>query len=101
MGNRLLGRAYAGTGSREEAVRHGREGLRLSRSALWRSALVFDLALIYAQVGEAEAMFDTLDELLSNPALYSLSWIEADPTFDPYRTLPRYEQLVERYTTNP
>jgi serine/threonine protein kinase/TolB-like protein/tetratricopeptide (TPR) repeat protein len=95
-----LGVAYAGLGRREDALdaaRHGVEMLPLATDALIAPARVFELALVHAKSGEAEAAVEQLDKLLDFTGKYSIPLLEMDPRFDVIRDHPDYRQLVEKY----
>ncbi|NIP90283.1 MAG: tetratricopeptide repeat protein, partial [Gammaproteobacteria bacterium] len=65
-----LGRAYAGLGRRDEAIREGLRALDMfpaNRDAWIRQERVFELIVIYARLGELDAAMGRLEELLSQP----------------------------------
>jgi TolB-like protein/DNA-binding SARP family transcriptional activator len=98
--HRALGLAYAGLGMEEEAVRAGRRALKLmspQRDALLGPPNVFGLAMIHAQLGNADAAVEQLDALLSNPGPESVRTIEMDSRFDPIRDDPGFRALLEKY----
>jgi TolB-like protein/Flp pilus assembly protein TadD len=93
-----LGIAYAGLGRKEDALREGIlavDLLPVSREA-WRGVYrAIDLAYIYAMVGETDAAIDRLEHLLSIPSPLSVSLLRLDPIWDPLRTHPRFQRLVQ------
>jgi hypothetical protein len=52
-------------------------------------------ARIYILVGESEKALDQLEPLLKIPYYLSPGWLKIDPNFDPLRSNPRFERLVE------
>jgi serine/threonine protein kinase/tetratricopeptide (TPR) repeat protein len=93
-----LGRAYAGLGRCEEAIREGKESVRMmpiSRDAVVGHERIMDLAEIYMMCGEYEAAIDQIEILLSIPAYISPGLLSVDPIWDPIRTNPRFLRLVE------
>ena len=94
-----LGLAYAGLGRREEAIREGKEAVRMmpiSKDAVMGPELVSYLADIYMRCGEHEAAIDQLETLLSLPGYYmTANILRIDPLWDPIRSNPRFKRLVE------
>ena len=92
-----LGLALAGLGLGEEAVREGREGLRLMPPEVeaWRGGKrVVDLARIYAMTGRTDEAIEQLELIMSIPADMSAWELRLDPTWDPLRGDPRFEALA-------
>jgi serine/threonine-protein kinase len=95
-----LGLAYAGLGRREEAVREGREAVNLlpvSRDAMFGPWFVWELAIIYATIGEADAAAVELEGFLSGPGLLGPQIVLRDPRLDGIRDNPRFQALEARY----
>jgi TolB-like protein len=93
-----LGLAYAGLGRAEEAVREGRratELLPLAEDAYTGGALADNLAHIYVRVGEYDAAIDELRSLLAVDSPLSVSWLSADPTWEPLREEPGFQRLLQ------
>lgn len=95
-----LGHAFAGLGSKSDAVAHGERAVELVRSGrgIGSRALEFrqlELARIFAQVGEVAAALDLLDGILRGSFAFSVKAMEFDPFFDSLRDHPRYIALVE------
>jgi TolB-like protein/tRNA A-37 threonylcarbamoyl transferase component Bud32/Tfp pilus assembly protein PilF len=94
-----LGLAYAGLGRREEAIREGREAVRImpiSKDAIMGPELINYLAEIYMRCGEHEAAIDQLETLISLPGFYlSANILRLDPIWDPIRSNPRFKRLLE------
>jgi len=96
-----LGIAYAGLGRKEDALREGEKGVELlpmSKEA-WRGSFrVWDLAKIYTMVGDHDAAIDLLEKLLANPSEISAALLKIDPTWDPLRKNPKFQQLIQKYS---
>jgi serine/threonine-protein kinase len=94
-----LGLAYAGLGRTEEAIREGKEAVRMmpiSKDAYMGTELINYLAEIYMRCGEHEAAIDQIETLLSLPGSYlSIGILRVDPIWDPIRSNPRFRRLVE------
>jgi TolB-like protein/Flp pilus assembly protein TadD len=92
-----LGLALAGLGRSDEAVREGREGLRLMppEKEAWRGGYrVIDLARIYAMTGRVDEAIEQLDYVMSIPADLSAWELRLNPTWEPLRGDPRFEALI-------
>jgi serine/threonine-protein kinase len=94
-----LGIAYAGLGRKANAIREGKEGVRLMppEKEAWRGNWrVFQLAKIEAMAGEAESAIERLEVLLSIPFDLTVAELRIDPAWDALRGNPRFEALVAR-----
>jgi TolB-like protein/Flp pilus assembly protein TadD len=92
-----LGLALAGLGRSADAVRQGREGLRLMPPELeaWRGGYrVIDLARIYTMIGRRDEAIEQLEYVMSIPADISVWELRLDPMWDPLRGDPRFEALI-------
>jgi tetratricopeptide (TPR) repeat protein len=92
-----LGRAYAGLGRKEEAIRQGLRGTEIlpyDREALRGAVRIRDLAAIYAAVGEPDLAVEQLEFLLSRPGRLSAPYLKVDPTWSPLRDHPDFRRLV-------
>jgi serine/threonine-protein kinase len=92
-----LGIAYAGLGRKEVAIREGElavELLPMSKEAMRGAIRVEDLARIYTMVGEYDAAIDQLEVLLAVPSPMSVPMLRIDPTWNPLRDHPRFQQLL-------
>jgi TolB-like protein/class 3 adenylate cyclase/Tfp pilus assembly protein PilF len=68
------------------------EGLR-SRPTLW--VREYDMPMAYAQLGRIDEAFALIDELLAERSAVA-NQIPIDPLFDPLRSDPRYEKVLEQ-----
>ena len=87
----LLGVALAYQGRKAEAVRRGLQGVELQPKIGY---FLHQLARIYILNGDAEMAIDALERLLARPYYLSPGWLRIDPTFNPLRQHPRFQQLV-------
>jgi non-specific serine/threonine protein kinase len=95
-----LGKAYAGLGRKEEAIREGIQAVELSpvsKDAYSGPTPVLELAVIHTMVGEYDAALDGIEYLLSIPYWLSVHNLRINPTWDPLREHPRFEELLEKY----
>jgi tetratricopeptide (TPR) repeat protein len=94
-----LGLTYAGLGRKADAIREGKRGIELlpiSKEAWRGSYRLFDLAQIYAMVGEQESALDAIEELLEKPTdALSVALIKNDPSWDSLRDNPRFQKLIQ------
>jgi TolB-like protein/Flp pilus assembly protein TadD len=101
--NRLhsaLGEVYATLGRKEEAIRHGLHGKELMTVAmdfLNSTERIWDMARIYARVGEPDLALDELEYLLKNPTGTTIYNVKFETGFDRLRDHPRYQDLMSRY----
>ncbi len=94
----FLGLALAYLGRKEEAIREGERGVSLApvaKDAEEGPYFQFELVRIYTLVGEPEKALDRLEPLLKIPSDLSPGWLKIDPAFDPLRTNPRFQKLVD------
>jgi eukaryotic-like serine/threonine-protein kinase len=87
----LLGRAYAETGRKAEAMEMLRQLKECGQKHYVRS---LDFALIYIGLGEKETAIECLEKSSDNWA--SLGWLRIDPMFDPLRNEPRFQKLLAK-----
>ncbi len=73
----------------------------LSKDALLGPIRLWELGVVYAKVGEADAAIDQLETLLDFRGRYSGAQIEMDPLWDPIRDHPRFQALLENKKTAP
>jgi len=92
-----LGVALSLLGRKEEAIREGERSVALeglAKDKLYGTWNEQQLALIYTRVGEPEKALDRLEPILRLPSFLSSGWLKIDPAFDPLRSNPRFEKLV-------
>jgi tetratricopeptide (TPR) repeat protein len=87
-----LGHAYAVAGEQGKALRVLRE-LQARADSTYVSP--FDIATIYAGLGDRTKTFEYLEKAYQERVPY-LVYLAVDPHFDPFRTDPRFQDLVHR-----
>jgi serine/threonine protein kinase/tetratricopeptide (TPR) repeat protein len=95
------GLTLAGLGRRQEARR---EAQWLERSPIYqddafegRPVLGEARAQILAAIGDGDAALREIERLLSGPSWVSVHTLRLDPCWDPIRTDPRFQALLEKY----
>ena len=89
----LLGRAYADTGQKDQALELVRELEARARQQFVRGYL---MALVYIGLGDKTKAIDYLEREYQNHDNIDTAWIRADPMLDPLRGDPRFEALAEK-----
>jgi tetratricopeptide (TPR) repeat protein len=95
-----LGIALAALGRREEAVAEGRRATELlprAKDGFYYLSFAIDLAQIYVMVGDHDRAIGQLEYLLVNPSWISVPWLEVDPTWNPLRGDPEFQELLRRH----
>ncbi len=94
-----LGIAYAGLGDKDNAIKEGKYGYNLLpvTKEAWRGTFrLFDLARIYAMIGEQDKALDAIEKLLSMPTdVISVSLLRLNPIWKPLKDNPRYKKLAK------
>lgn len=96
-----LGIILAHLGQKTRAIEEGKKAVELM--PMERDALeggpdaIYSLAQIYALTGEYDAALDKLEMLLSIPCTYSVNFIRFDTDLESLRSLPRFQQLLDKY----
>jgi len=95
----MLGIALAGLGREDEAIRAGKRAIELmpvSRDAMEGPLMWASLARIYMMLGRSNEAVDELKLVLSRPGPLSSGWLRADPFWDPLRSHPGFQRLVNK-----
>ena len=95
--NGLLGHAYARAGDKEAALRMIAE---LTQQPAGKYVSPYNLALIYAGLGETDKTLELLDEACEHRSLF-LAWLNVEPMFESVRSDPRFAELVKRIGLQP
>ncbi|PYI77518.1 MAG: hypothetical protein DMF04_06075 [Verrucomicrobia bacterium] len=93
----LLGMIDAGLSRKQDAIREGKratELLLLSKDALGSTALIENLAVIYAWVDEKALACDQLELLANIPSGVRYGQLCLHPYWDSLRKNPRFEKIV-------
>jgi len=89
----LLGRAYAETGKREQALEILRKLLETGQNQYIRS---YVYSLIYIGLGDKATAIEYLEKAREGFETPDTTWLKVDPLFDPLRSEPRFQQLVAK-----
>ena len=95
----FLGRAYAGVGRKDDAVREARRAVELlpvKDDAFYGPFYLAELAKTYSRLGNADEAIPLIRELLAMPAGLTVSMpaLKIDPAWEPIRHDPRFEALL-------
>ena len=63
------------------------------------SGTIDQRARILARLGESDAAFALVERLLERPSLLSVHELRLSPDFDPIRSDPRYQVLLQKYAS--
>jgi tetratricopeptide (TPR) repeat protein len=83
-----LAEVYAGAGRREDA-------LRILEEVRGSAIDPLNVAYAYAALGEADAAFEWMEKAYERRST-GVAWIRGDPSLDPLRSDPRYDDLLRR-----
>lgn len=93
-----LGKVYARIGESEKAIQEAQKAEELLQplflDAEFKPYIEMHLAYIYTWSGELELALDKLESSLSGPSSVHRNDIRMDPTWDPLRDLPRFQELM-------
>jgi serine/threonine-protein kinase len=100
-----LALTYAGLHRRADAMREARAATELapvSDDSPLATAAMGGAVEIYAQLGEVDEALELIELLLAMPAgrEVSVPLLRLDPIFDPLRSDPRFEALLNRFARN-
>jgi TolB-like protein/Tfp pilus assembly protein PilF len=90
----------AGLGEKELAIAEGKRAVQLlpeSQDAFDGPKTTVALAEIYALTGESDRALELLDRSLSTPNGVTVPVLRLDPIWDPLRSDPRFQALIDRY----
>ena len=95
-----LGMILAGLSRKEEAIREGKRVVELlpeSSDAFEGPMATIGLAQIYAWTGEKDQALQLLDHSLNTPNGITVPILKLDPVWDPLRSDPRFQALIDKY----
>jgi TolB-like protein/tRNA A-37 threonylcarbamoyl transferase component Bud32 len=93
----VLGMSDAALGRKQDALRESRRAVELlpvTKDALAGAAVLTNLAITYAWVGEKDLAIKQLEEVVRIPAPISYGQLRLHPFWDPLRDDPRFEKLM-------
>ena len=93
-----LGMILAGLGEKDSAIAEGKRAVELlpeSQDAFDGPKMTLMLAQIYAWTGENDPALQLLERSLITPAGVTAPSLKLDPIWDPLRTDPRFQALVD------
>jgi TolB-like protein/Tfp pilus assembly protein PilF len=96
----LLGQILAGLGEKEAAIAEGKRAVELlpeSRDALTGPKATLELAKIYTWTGETDQALQLLERSLVTPSGITVPLLKLDPVWDPLRSNPRFQALIDRH----
>jgi TolB-like protein/Flp pilus assembly protein TadD len=96
----ILGMILAGLGEKELAIAEGKRAVELqpeSEDALDGPKTTIALAQIYTWTGETEQALQLLERSLSTPNGVTIPFLRLDPMWDPLRSDPRFQALIDRH----
>ena len=99
-----LGAVLAGLGRKEDAISEGKKAVELlpeSQDAFVGPQATCALAEIYAWVGKDDEALRLLDHLLNVPGGLTVPTVKLDPVWDPIRKDPRFQALIDKYSSRP
>jgi adenylate cyclase len=89
----LAAASLAGMGKREEAIAWIDRVLAIDPDD---SLSLYNLACTWAQLGDTERAFEMLERWLPNAGVEKRMWLSNDADFDPLRSDPRFDRLLEQ-----
>jgi tetratricopeptide (TPR) repeat protein len=95
-----LGFILAGIGQKNAAIAEGKRAVELlpeSQDAFDGPKMTVHLAQIYAWTGENDQALELLDRSLNTPNGVTVPVLRLDPMWDPLRSDPRFQALIDRY----
>jgi hypothetical protein len=68
-----------------------------AEDALTGPKITLGLAIIYARTGEVDHALQLLDHLLTVPGGVTVPLLKLDPVWDPLRSDPRFQALINKH----
>jgi TolB-like protein/Tfp pilus assembly protein PilF len=95
----LLGRAYADTGKREQALEILQ---KLNEKGQQHYVRKYLYTVVYTGLGDKATAIDYLEKANEDGDTPDTTWLKVDPIFDPLRSEPRFQQLIAKmFPPNP
>ena len=93
--------SYAFLGRKEDAISvalNRAENIKISEDAFWGGNIEYDMAEIFMIVGELDKALNKVEMLLSIPSLLNINALEVHPIWKPLHDLPRYQEIIKKYS---
>jgi TolB-like protein/Flp pilus assembly protein TadD len=95
-----LAKVLAQLGEKEAAVAEAQRATELrpeSKDAFGGPEITVGVAEVYAILGENDRAIEVLDGLLSRPSAITVQSIKVNPIWDPLRSDPRFQAMLQKY----
>jgi TolB-like protein/Tfp pilus assembly protein PilF len=95
-----LAKVLAHLGEKDAALAEARRATELlpeSKDALGGPEIAAGAAEVHAILGDNGRAIEILDELLSRPSAVTVEGLKVNPIWDPLRTDPRFQALLQKY----
>jgi TolB-like protein/Tfp pilus assembly protein PilF len=92
---------FVGLGDKEEGIREAKRAVELqpeSKDAFEGPQITLVLAQVYAWTGEKDQAFQLVEHSLTTPNGVTVSILKLDPIWDPLRSDPRFQALIDKYS---
>jgi TolB-like protein/Tfp pilus assembly protein PilF len=98
-----LAKVLAHLGERDAALAQARRATELrpeSKDALGGAEIAAGVAEVHAILGDNDRAIEILDGLLSRPSAVTVQGLKLNPIWDPLRSDPRFQALIDRHEAN-
>ncbi|HEY2569351.1 MAG TPA: tetratricopeptide repeat protein [Candidatus Udaeobacter sp.] len=95
-----LAKVLAQLGEKEAAIAEAQRATELrpeSKDAFGGPEITVGVAEVYATLGENDRAIEILDGLLSRPSAITVESIKINPIWDPLRSDPRFQAVLQKY----
>src|SRR5438445_6640699 len=96
----LLAKVLACLGEKDGALAGARRASELlpeSKDAFGGPEIAADVAEVHAMLGDNGPAIEILDRLLSQPSAVTVQGLKVNPIWDPLRSDPRFQTLLQKY----
>jgi TolB-like protein/Tfp pilus assembly protein PilF len=98
-----LAKVLAHLGDKNAALAQARRATELrpeSKDALGGAEIAAGVAEVHAILGDNDRAIEILDGLLSRPSAVTVQGLKLNPIWDPLRSDPRFQALIDRHEAN-
>jgi TolB-like protein/Tfp pilus assembly protein PilF len=95
-----LAKIHAWLGEKEAAVAESQRAMQLrpeSKDAFEGPQITAQVAEVYAILGDKDRAIQLLDGLMNRPSEVSVYGLKLNPAWDPLRSDPRFQALIDKY----